>query len=152
AGDNALRCIAISGDARATTVGGITFAAASPSQFWIQGITFEGFTSAALNISGGQGNLVRGNQFGAVMRLRATSIYYFGHNAIDIWLYGADTTTLIGGGELGNRNVIATASASMLAAGNDTNYGGRGIAIPSYGGSHGNTIAGNLIGLDAYEE
>ncbi|TLY46780.1 MAG: hypothetical protein E6K53_17210, partial [Gammaproteobacteria bacterium] len=68
-------------------------------------------------------------------------------NAIDIWLYGANTTSQIGGIDPGSRNIIAGANGS------DSNYGGRGIALPNYGSasSTGNSIVGNLIGLD-YQE
>src|SRR6202035_3903414 len=95
----------------------------------------------ALNLSAGQGDLVWGNQFGGQLRagnLPLTS------NAIDIWLYGASTTSQIGGADPGHRNIIAGANGS------DPNYGGRGIAIPNYGSasSTDNSITNNLIGLD----
>ena len=141
-GDNAVRCVVLNGSGAVNY--GPTFVASSPSQFWIQGVAFEGFNGTALNLSGGQGDIVWGNQFGGKMN-PGSGGQQLTANAINIWLYGSTTSALIGGTEPSNRNIIAGAN------GTDPNYGGRGIAIPSFGASNNNSIIGNLIGLDYSE-
>jgi len=110
----------------------------------VQGLAFEGFTGAALNFSEGQRDQAWGNQFGGKM-IPAAGGLQLTPNAIDIWLYGASTTAAIGGANPFQRNIIASANGS------DPNYGGRGIAISSGGGSGGNLIQNNLIGFDYRE-
>ncbi|GAA0720008.1 choice-of-anchor Q domain-containing protein [Dokdonella soli] len=143
-GDSAIRCIVLNGQSRPNSTG-LLFYGARSGFYQVQGLAFEGFTSAALNLSAGQNNLVWGNQFGG--QLRGASNLHLSPNAIDIWLYGANTTSQIGGTDPGSRNIIAGASGS------DLNYGGRGIALPNYGSasSTGNSIINNLIGLDYRE-
>ena len=141
-GDNAIRCIVLDGGGARGQ--GLVFTGPVGTQIFVQGMAFEGFTGAALNLSGGENDQAWGNQFGGKM-VPAAGGLQLTPNAIDIWIYGANTTATIGGANPFQRNIIAGANGS------DPNYGARGIAISSSGGSSGNSIVNNLIGMDYRE-
>lgn len=150
-GDNAIRCIVLDGEGRDQSMG-LVFYGASTGFYWIQGLAFERW-GTALNISAGQDNLVWGNQFGgSLLSPGPNPDLSLSPNGIDIWLSGNTTTTTIGGTDPADRNIIASAGASGSPQSPDAaSYQGRGIALSAGGGSGGNSIINNLIGMDAYE-
>lgn len=109
-GDNATRCIVLSGNTGRAW--GLNFAGADDEQFLVQGLAFSGFnppsgTGVALRIAGGTGNLVRGNQFGATLSSNAGALV-LSPSDINIELTG-DSTSTVGGEATAHRNVIADA-------------------------------------------
>ena len=146
-GDIAQRCIVLNGQGRGSSMG-LTFYGASSAFYLVQGLAFEGWY-IGLNMSAGQNNAVWGNQFGGNLYALAGDIS-LSPNAIDIWLWGSTTTTSVGGTDPSSRNIIdSAASAGSCAA--PPCYAGSGIAISSSGGSNGNFIINNIIGLDGFE-
>jgi len=150
-GDSAIRCIVLDGQGRDQSMG-LVFYGASTGFYWVQGLAFERW-GTALNISAGQNNLVWGNQFGgSLLSPGANADLPLSPNGIDIWLSGNTTTTTVGGTDPTDRNIIASAGASGSPLSPDAaSYQGRGIAMSAGGGSGGNSIINNLIGMDAYE-
>jgi hypothetical protein len=140
-GDNATRCIVIHGGGGRST--GLQFNGAADEQFWLQGVAFAGFSpgggsGVALRLVGGNGNLVRGNQFGARLSPGAGSLV-LSPSDTNIVLTGFSSSS-IGGESPAHRNVIADAI-------------GEGILITSntFFASTGNDIVDNLIGSFALE-
>lgn len=148
-GDIAQRCIVLNGEGRGHSMG-LTFAGAPSGFYWVQGLAFEGF-GIALNMSAGQGNQVWGNQFGGNLWTPSTGgSTALSPNGIGIWLWGATTTTSVGGYDPSQRNLIDSASRSVGAP--PENYAGRGIVMAATeNGSGKNQIINNIIGLDAVE-
>jgi hypothetical protein len=140
AGDNATRCVVLEGsNARST---GLNFGGASGTQFWLQGIALSGFKAtagdgAALRVSGGTGNLIRGNQIGGRLSSAAGSFQLNG-NDHGIVLNNLSRSTV--GGDLdAHRNVIADGSGNGIWI-TTLNFG------PISNSSNGNEINNNLIG------
>lgn len=139
-GDNAHRCVVLNGNSSTSVLTGLIYAGSANSQFWVQGLVFEGFNdgtggSAALTLLSGNGDLIWGNQFGG---------YYANtqllKNYTNIEIDGNNTHASIGGSNRFQRNIIADAST--------------GVSIPTggfFGDSTGNSIVGNLIGTDGTE-
>lgn len=140
-GDNATRCIVLAGGNGRSV--GLAFNGTSNDQFWVQGLAFAGFSpgsgnGVALKLTGGNGNLVRGNQFGARLSPGAGSLV-LAPSDTNILLGGFSRST-IGGESPAHRNVIADA----------TRYG---VLATSAGffSSADNDIVDNLIGSFALE-
>jgi len=140
-GYNGVHCIVLAGGAVLST--GLKFS--GDGQFWLQGLAFSGFsagTGVALNISGGDGNLVWGNQFGAVLSSNAGSLVLQPSDT-NILLTGFSSST-VGGDLPAQRNVIADATD-------------KGVLVTpfSFFSPYDNEIVNNLFGstgleLDAY--
>lgn len=140
-GDNATRCIVLSGAGGRSV--GLRFSGSSSEQFWVQGLAFSGFSPGdgsgeALRIVGGNGNIVRGNQFGAHLSASAGSLVLAASDN-NIVLTGFSSST-VGGESPAHRNVIADAN-------------GNGVLITSdaFFTSTNNDIVDNLIGSFALQ-
>ena len=147
--DNATRCIVLNGGG---TIGSglVPAFSAANSQFWVQGLAFEGFHDTGGNCSGtalglffgGAGDLVWGNQFGGKLgNLTLTA------NDVDI---AGGTNASIGGSAPSQRNIIAGASCKN-ASGSSEGFGISASYDTFFGGPAGMSIVGNLIGTDASE-
>jgi hypothetical protein len=131
-GDNATRCIVLNGGG--TLGNGLSFGGTSASQYVVQGLVFEGYANAAINIGDGTGDVVAGNQFGGRIGSLALAA---NHN--DISILSRASGALIGGYAASQRNVIGGAT-------------GYGITTGSTGSGAGNhSIIGNLIGVNGDE-
>jgi parallel beta-helix repeat protein len=132
-GDNATRCIVLDGGGAIGT--GLEYGGGSATQFWLQGIAIEGFTSAGLRLVGGSDALVWGNQFGGTLAGQPLA-----PNGSNIVLTLMSWSASIGGDAPAQRNVIAGAT-------------GIGIEVRGSGFFHSsdNLIAGNLIGTHGNE-
>ncbi len=138
-GDNAARCIVIWGSNVLSV--GLNFSGPSNSQLWLQGLAFGAFNNGAsalaLRISGGTGNLIRGNQFGGVLSASSGNRVLPPSNK-NILLTGNSKST-VGGEESAHRNVIASATEVGIEINAFTLLGNTFA-------SEDNRIRGNLIG------
>jgi parallel beta-helix repeat protein len=101
---------------------------------WVGGVAFGGFDVAAVRLAGGSNSWIFGNQFGG--SLGGTAL---GNNAVNVRLGGTSHENLVGGSEVSQRNLIASAyngGVEML----DNSSGEEG---------YGNIVRNNLIGLAA---
>ncbi len=128
-GDNATRCIVLSGQYGLQT--GLWFAGASGEQFWLQGLVIKGFSANGLLISGGTGSLVWGNQFGG--RFNGATLTPNGKN---IAVSGDTYSNQIGGDAPAQLNVIDGATGAGVSI----------TGLPPLFMSTGNSVIGNLIG------
>ncbi len=151
-GDNATRCIVIWEGGNVLSLG-LNYTGSNTSQLWLQGLAFGAFsTGVALRISGGSGNLIRGNQFGGALSANAENFPLL-PNKKNILLTGLSKST-VGGEENAHRNVIAGADDVGIEINAFTLLGNtfasednriRGNLIGGYGPLE--IAAGNLIGV-----
>jgi hypothetical protein len=129
-GDNAVRCVALSGQSGVSL--GLNYNGNASSQFWVQGLIFSTFDEA-LRVNGGTNNLVRGNQFGGMQGALS-----FGANGVDVTLGAFSESSIVGGDAAAHRNVMASASSAAIQI--------LAISSPFFVASNDNEIVGNLIG------
>ena len=128
---NATICIGIRGDLSDNY--GFRIPASVGSSYYLQlsGVAIGGFDVAAIDLAGGAGSWIHGVQFAG--QLGATAI---GNSAVNVRVSGASYYNLIGGDDVGDRNVIPfayTAGIQLLASNDD---------------GHQNYVTNNLIGTD----
>lgn len=122
-GTNAVVCVGL--------YGSFTFdraLRASDGQLTLDGIGFGGFTVAAVELTGGFGHQIWGNQFGGSVGANA-----IGNQPVNIEVSGSAQISTIGGSDRSQVNLIGAAFDS-------------GIVL---GGNGGNKVYGNLIGTSA---
>jgi titin len=118
------------------------------------GVMISGGATNSVIGGAGQGNLISGNDTGIyidggvattiagnTIGLAADNKSPLGNNSGGIFLVNGAHDTLIGGTSAGLRNIIA-------ANGSNTSTSGQGIYLAN-ANTHGNTIVGNYIGVDA---
>ncbi|MBS0556020.1 MAG: right-handed parallel beta-helix repeat-containing protein [Proteobacteria bacterium] len=127
-GNNAVPCVGIVGDGSNQTHA-LRVPSGGTATLEVNGIAFGGFTTAALRLSGGSGHNVWGNQFGG--SLGATAL---GNNAVNVLLDGSSSGSVIGGSANQQQNLLNGAYQ----------YG-----VQIAGGSGGNQIQGNYVGMAA---
>ena len=131
-GFNATICIGIRGDLSDNYGFRIPSSIGASHYLQLSGVAIGGFDVAAIDLAGGAGSWIHGVQFGG--QLGATSI---GNSAVNVRVSGATYYNLIGGDDVGDRNVIPfayTAGVQLLASNDD---------------GHENTVSNNLIGTSA---
>ncbi len=101
---------------------------------WVSGLAFGGFDVAAVRIAGGSNHWVFGNQFGG--SLGGTAL---GNNAVNVRIGGTSFDNLIGGSDVAQRNLIASAYSGGIEL-LDNSSGAEG---------YGTIVRNNFIGLDA---
>jgi hypothetical protein len=130
-GDNAVRCVILDGHSISNASSYGLRANGNASSFLrLEGLAFEGFKQAAVQLLSGKAHTLTGNQFGGSVGGVALSA-----NAVDILIVGSSAGSTIGGPNPAQRNVIGGATIE-----------GIGILHSNVDNSVGNTILGNLIG------
>jgi parallel beta-helix repeat protein len=131
-GDDAILCIILDGTVDAIA-NGLHVPQTANNLVAVLGLAFSGFSSAAIQLDGGAGHLISGNQIGGLV-----GFDFLGQVGNGVVVGPGVSGVLIGGGDPGNRNLIGVATAN-------------GIVIAGASGAltaaHDNQIVNNYIGV-----
>lgn len=128
---NATICIGIRGDLSDNHALQIPASVGEAQSLNVSGIGFGGFDVAAIRLAGGAGSWIHGNQFGGELQGVA-----LGNNAVNVRIGGTSYHNLIGGDDVGMRNLVMNgwnAGIELL----DNSSGPEG---------YGNHVTNNFIG------
>lgn len=98
---NATICIGIRGDLSDNHALQMPISVGEAQSLNVSGIGFGGFDVAAIRLAGGAGSWIHGNQFGGELQGIA-----LGNNAVNVRIGGTSYHNLVGGDEVGMRNLI----------------------------------------------
>jgi hypothetical protein len=135
-GDDATLCVILeSGNSNVTHGIRVAGDAGDAVAVSIKGFGFSGFSDAAIDLQGGSGHFVAGNHFGGSIGGHALQ-----PNGVDIRLGNFAHDAIIGGDDVGDRNIIGDATGSGILL--------QGTASPPLlFGTHDNQVLNNYVGV-----
>ena len=137
-GTDAKFCVVLeAGGASVTKALQIPTSAGDGAALRVSGLAFSGFSDAAIALGAGDGSVIIGNRFGG-----SASGHALQANGIGIKLDANSHDAIVGGDDVGQRNIIGGASTGSGIS----MFGSLSGGNPS--GTNNNQIVNNLIGVD----